>query len=122
MVNNIVIQGSTFSMKEEQMRKSILVLLISVTFLATSCSSGGNDDAVRASTFYKTSAEYWDTFSASWKNDVCQSMTSPDDKEGLKKSVTVMKMMLKVNLGIDTDITKDDGYTEALTLLLSENC
>jgi hypothetical protein len=104
------------------MRKSILVLLISVSFLAASCSSGGNNDAVRASTFYTTSAEYWDTFSSSWKNDVCQSMTSPDDKEGLKKSVTVMKMMLMANLGIETDITKDDGYTDALTLLLSENC
>ncbi len=112
------------SQSEEEsagMRKLILVL-IPLLFLASACSSGSNTETIKSSEEYLTVSDYWDTFPADWEADVCDQIAGPDDKEGLDKAVNVMKLMLKVNLSIETDITKDDAYSEAIRVLLSDNC
>lgn len=103
------------------MRK-YLILLLSLVFLLSACSYGTNTDAIKSSEEYSTASDYWDTFPADWEADVCGQVAGPDDKEGLEKAMKVMKLMLKVNLSIDTDITKDDAYAAAIRVLLSENC
>ena len=91
-------------------------------FLVSACSSGSNTEAIRASEEYVTVSDYWDTFPLDWELDVCGQIADQDDKEGLEKAMKVMKLMLKVNLSIDTDITKDDAYAAAIRLLLTESC
>ncbi len=103
------------------MRRYLLALM-PLLFLVSACSSGSNTEAVRASEEYVTVSDYWDTFPLDWESDVCDQITGPDDKEGLDKAINVMKLMLKVNLSIETDITKDDAYSAAIRLLLSESC
>ena len=103
------------------MRKYLLALL-PLLFLASACSSGSNTEAIKSTEEYTTVSDYWDTFPSDWEADVCNQITGPDDKDGLEKAVKVMQLMLKVNLSIDTDITKKDAYTDALNVLLSENC
>lgn len=103
------------------MRKFIFTLF-PVLLLATACSSGSNTEAIKAGEPYTTVADYWDTFPADWVADVCDPIAESDDKEEFEKAVTVMRMMLKVNLSMDIDITKDDEYSEAIRVLLSENC
>lgn len=98
------------------------VVLLPLLLLMSACSSGDNTAAIKSSQEYITVSDYWDTFPADWEADVCDQIAGPDDKEGLEKAMKVMKLMLKVNLEIDTDITKDDAYAAAIRLLLSESC
>jgi hypothetical protein len=103
------------------MRRYLLALM-PLLFLVSACSSGSNTEAIRASEEYVTVSDYWDTFPLDWELDVCGQIADQDDKEGLEKAMKVMKLMLKVNLSIDTDITKDDAYAAAIRLLLTESC
>jgi len=103
------------------MRKHLLAL-VPLLFLVSACSSGVDTEAIKSSGEYVTVSDYWDTFPSSWESDVCGQVAGPDDKEGLEKAVNVVKIMLKVNRSIDTDITEDDAYSAALRVLLSENC
>lgn len=105
------------------MRKTIIILAICASVSLSSCSSGNDDEATRKTSYYETASQYWDTFSVQWKADVCGVISGPEDKEGLEKAIKVMKMMLKINVGLDeVDITKDDGYSRALRLFLAEEC
>jgi hypothetical protein len=103
------------------MKKSLL-LLIPTALILSACSSGPDTEAIKATEEYATVSNYWDTFPSSWEGDVCGEIAGPDDKAGTDKAINVMKLMLKVNLSIETDITKDDAYSAAIRVLLSENC
>lgn len=103
------------------MKKSLL-LLIPITLVLSACSSGPDTEAIKATEEYTSVSDYWDTFPASWEGDVCGEIAGPDDSEGTDKAINVMKLMLKVNLGVETDITKDDAYSAAIRVLLSESC
>ena len=105
------------------MRKHHLLVLIPLTLIISSCSSGGSEENIRNSSYYENVTEYWSTFSMQWKSDVCGVISGPDDEEGLEKAIQVMKMMLRVNVGIDEiDLSADDGYSKALRVFLREKC
>jgi hypothetical protein len=105
------------------MQKVGSIFMLCLTLILAACSSGNDDEATRKTTYYENVTEYWDTFSIQWKSDVCEVISGPEDKEGLEKAIKVMKMMLKLNVGIDgIDITKEDGYSKALRLFLAEKC
>lgn len=105
------------------MKIAVSIVTFSLFFSLTSCSSGNDDEAIRKTSYYENSAEYWSTFSMQWKSDVCDVISGPDDKEGLEKAIKIMKMMLKVNVGIDDiDISVEDGYSKALRVFLAEKC
>ena len=113
---------SLLGIRDRRVTKESILLLVPFALVISSCSSGPDTEAIKATEEYTTVSDYWDTFPASWESDVCGEIANPDDSEGTDKAINVMKLMLKVNLSIDTDITKDDAYSAAIRVLLSESC